>query len=315
MALPSFLSHPLTSQALRSTSRRLVLLVAAFAIALTLWPSAAEAASTKVWDQRLQEARTQVRGGDYQSGLQSSQKLLDDLAWKVAGGEGAQRLVGQALALRAVAQLGLGNEIGALWDWDVARSVYPKFQRGNLPSLGAGGSALKTRLDAIEAQDGAARLPWVDVAQLPAHQYQTQAIAQAEAAQKESGGEVDLASYLDQQELIRRSLVSADKRTGCTTITPAKLTSRRDLELPEGLKELLADGSYNVMLTVRVAENGLPSSVAVEHEATLPTAVQAATDYISSFRFEPTQCDGQPVAVDLRMVIGMSFSGNPVTEG
>ncbi|MEM9290164.1 MAG: hypothetical protein AAGD01_00620 [Acidobacteriota bacterium] len=121
--------------------------VAAALLLISLAAPAHAGRNVAEWDQELAEVREKLHEQDYKKAKKLCRSLLKDFDFWIFDGPAANRLLGQTLAFRAVAELGLGHPEDAVWDFTVAQAIYPELLAEHLPAVGAGGEALQQAVE------------------------------------------------------------------------------------------------------------------------------------------------------------------------
>jgi hypothetical protein len=123
--------------------KRLAARFAVLAAALILVsPAGAASPVVEGWKGTLLRAEKDLRGGQFKRALQRVEAVSDAMIDQVAGGEGVDQLLALTATLRAVAEVGLGREREAAWDWQVALQLFPEVSRMDLAPYGEAGRFL-----------------------------------------------------------------------------------------------------------------------------------------------------------------------------
>lgn len=121
-------------------------------------PPRDDPAALQNWIDRISSADEQVRAGDYRGAKRHIDRLLDETSQRIHSGGGVGELLGMAAAVRALAEAGLGNERDALWDWQIARVMAPRFESLDLAAYGQAGRFLQEAATGLP--DEAKRNEW-----------------------------------------------------------------------------------------------------------------------------------------------------------
>ena len=107
-------------------------------------PAAGSAKSVdEAWTEKMQKARAQLAAGDWRAGRKTADKLVAEMAERIAGGEQAARTIGLAITLKAIGEAGTGDLEAAIWHWHVARGLAPDtVNDALLEGFGSAGVAL-----------------------------------------------------------------------------------------------------------------------------------------------------------------------------
>jgi len=111
------------------------------------------------WRQALAANEAELRAGRWDRAAKGAQRLLDEMVAKLARGQGAEPLLGQAALERALARAGLGEDLDAVWDYWAARALDAEVAKSDLTSYGDAGKRLTEAIAAdqllVESADHA----------------------------------------------------------------------------------------------------------------------------------------------------------------
>lgn len=106
------------------------------------------------WKGRLAECRGFVTAGEWKKARRSAEALLDQMARRSLPDDRLAELFAGAVAMRAIAEAGLGNDRAARWDWSMATS----FSTDGAPPIGT----LPAGIEAVLTAGGAEPAPRTD---------------------------------------------------------------------------------------------------------------------------------------------------------
>ena len=94
------------------------------------------------WSSRLDECRALVASGEWKKARRLAETLLGQMTRKSRPEDEMVDLLAGTVAMRGIAEAGLGNERDARWDWSVAGSLSPGSIVGDLGATGDVGAIL-----------------------------------------------------------------------------------------------------------------------------------------------------------------------------
>jgi hypothetical protein len=96
-------------------------------------------ASPEVWQATLQGVDEDLRAGRWKAARRDADRVVANMLRYIRSGPDSARWLASAVALRALAEAGLGNADAAAWDWHVALSLRPDLTRFDLAPFGTAG--------------------------------------------------------------------------------------------------------------------------------------------------------------------------------
>ncbi len=130
-------------QAMRAT--RCLGFALALALSSGVGPAVAQsagsrsAASPEVWQATLQGVDEDLRAGRWKAARRDADRVVVNMLRYIQSGPDSARWLASAVALRALAEAGLGNADAAAWDWQVALSLRPDLTRFEFAPFGTAG--------------------------------------------------------------------------------------------------------------------------------------------------------------------------------
>lgn len=92
---------------------------------------------------RFKASGDALTAGDYAKALKVSDGIIRDFDALLGEGDGAEKWFAIAVAHKALALAGLGQNDEAIWQWHMALNIYPPLERSDLSMFGAAGELLK----------------------------------------------------------------------------------------------------------------------------------------------------------------------------
>lgn len=108
------------------------------------------------WVETLEEVHRLLLEGEYKKARRTADGVLDDVSARVQSGE-IGTLLAAAVALRSVAQAGLGKIDDALWDWFTAEALDRTLADSSLAVYGEAGELLERERELARKRPS---LPW-----------------------------------------------------------------------------------------------------------------------------------------------------------
>jgi hypothetical protein len=94
------------------------------------------------WKDRLHVASTRLQEGKWNDGMSIASSVLREMRDRIVSGEATGDLLAVALLFRSIAEAGLGEREDAAWDFGVAQTLYPSYERVDLKPYGAAAALL-----------------------------------------------------------------------------------------------------------------------------------------------------------------------------
>jgi hypothetical protein len=114
----------------------------AFVLCLAIVGAAHAESRPESWNRRIQDTVAALQAGETETAHATIDGVLREMSRKADPGKAAQKGIGRALMLRALAEAQRGDERLATWDWHLAQQFDPALESWNLSEFGAAGAML-----------------------------------------------------------------------------------------------------------------------------------------------------------------------------
>lgn len=95
------------------------------------------------WTSRLKTASDALHASEWQRGARIADSGLCEMRERISSGEGTAAFLAVALLYRAIGRAGAGDLHEAAWDFGVAQSFYPDYEKVDLAPFGIAGERLE----------------------------------------------------------------------------------------------------------------------------------------------------------------------------
>ena len=95
------------------------------------------------WSDWLAESASRLEAGDHKDALKLANRAIGEMTERLGPGDGSTSMLAKALAYKALAHAGLGEQDEALWYWQSAQCLYPKIAEEDFSRFGEPAAFLK----------------------------------------------------------------------------------------------------------------------------------------------------------------------------